>query len=638
MNKKINLTIYLLLLFISNAFCFSFTTDYESTLEEITSNIQADNLNIARKLTKEALNNYGATNELVHNYLAVCFKLHKYDQTFRTGKIIMTKNHLDYDQILNNDIFYFFIYSAIEIGEFSTADFFLKKVGKFDFKDTEAKFKIALLQIRYAYKTFKKTDKEIFVEQVNSLLKTYNPNDDIKLNLYYTLADVFAKAEEYDRTLEIAERVIALDQKGIYHEKLYNLFDRIVYLGESNFFENYSEVLTRLYDDLYNKIESKNVKFQIKRKLNSLLNRKVEVENIVATSENQLTALKILADDKVTRIVLGANDKFDYTYKYDGKELKLTLKDKSIKARKNSLDPVAGSGIEYLNWQKDGNNLSFKIGLSDDYEMSFEELNDTFEKNKKVADQNQLILNIHLPEDYTEDIISDRYEKKYTIVLDPGHGGDDYGAMGVKRKQNGSRYSEKEVALLLCKKLKKFLENYGYRIFLTRNADYYPDLNERNRIAQNRNADMFISLHLNSANRRYRKFWQNDRYIGTEMVVRKSLGHQPKFVNSKEITRNQWLKRRRVALREHKKLSSILAETVPSFMRKPFNTRRTIKYRNLAIFSGTVIPHALIEAGFIINNKNLEYLLSDYGQQSLFKGILSGIERYRKSSTVYAKK
>jgi N-acetylmuramoyl-L-alanine amidase len=44
------------------------------------------------------------------------------------------------------------------------------------------------------------------------------------------------------------------------------------------------------------------------------------------------------------------------------------------------------------------------------------------------------------------------------------------------------------------------------------------------------------------------------------------------------------------------------------------------------------IPHALIEAGFIINNKTLKYLLSDSGQNDFFQGVLNGVEEYRKGS------
>jgi len=155
---------------------------------------------------------------------------------------------------------------------------------------------------------------------------------------------------------------------------------------------------------------------------------------------------------------------------------------------------------------------------------------------------------------------------------------------------------------------------------------------ERNRIAQNRNADMFLSIHLNSAARRNKKLWQSDRYYGSELIVRKSLGSPPKFINSKRISQAEWKKKRLTALKQHKKLSYIFNKTIPGALKAPFNKVRTIKSKNLGIFSGMTIPHALIETGFIINNKNLNYLLSEKGQDDLFEGIYKGIEEYRKAT------
>jgi len=170
---------------------------------------------------------------------------------------------------------------------------------------------------------------------------------------------------------------------------------------------------------------------------------------------------------------------------------------------------------------------------------------------------------------------------------------------------------------------------------LTRTNDTYPTLPERNRIAESRNADMFLSIHLNSAHRKNRKYWQTERYYGSELIVRKTLGSRPKIINSKtgnkRDSKNRWLSKRKKALKNHIKLSNIFSETIPGSLHKPFNKKRRVKYKNLAIFSGLTIPHALIEAGFIINNRTVDYLLSTRGQKALFEGILDGIKKYRKS-------
>jgi N-acetylmuramoyl-L-alanine amidase len=80
------------------------------------------------------------------------------------------------------------------------------------------------------------------------------------------------------------------------------------------------------------------------------------------------------------------------------------------------------------------------------------------------------------------------------IVLDPGHGGSDKGTISVLDQR-----PEKEFTLDLAKRLKPLLEQEGWQVFLTRTNDY--DLSHSNRVmfAENHHADLFISLHFNSA-------------------------------------------------------------------------------------------------------------------------------------------
>lgn len=76
------------------------------------------------------------------------------------------------------------------------------------------------------------------------------------------------------------------------------------------------------------------------------------------------------------------------------------------------------------------------------------------------------------------------------VVLDPGHGGKDPGAMGPKRTR------EKDVVLAIARKLKMAIDQQpGMRAVLTRNGDYYIGLRERMAIARRHNADLFIAIH-----------------------------------------------------------------------------------------------------------------------------------------------
>lgn len=78
------------------------------------------------------------------------------------------------------------------------------------------------------------------------------------------------------------------------------------------------------------------------------------------------------------------------------------------------------------------------------------------------------------------------------ICLDPGHGGKDPGAV------NGG-FKEKDIVLNIALKLAEILRSNGIEVFLTRDGDIYDNVNEKAGKANRSNADLFISLHCNSA-------------------------------------------------------------------------------------------------------------------------------------------
>lgn len=83
-------------------------------------------------------------------------------------------------------------------------------------------------------------------------------------------------------------------------------------------------------------------------------------------------------------------------------------------------------------------------------------------------------------------------KKAYRVVIDPGHGGKDCGAMGV------TKICEKVIVLSVGKILEQELKKRGYVVFMTRNSDVYVDLKKRTEMANAKNADLFISIHANS--------------------------------------------------------------------------------------------------------------------------------------------
>jgi N-acetylmuramoyl-L-alanine amidase len=82
--------------------------------------------------------------------------------------------------------------------------------------------------------------------------------------------------------------------------------------------------------------------------------------------------------------------------------------------------------------------------------------------------------------------------KKPTIVIDPGHGGKDPGAIGI----GGTK--EKDIVLSVSKKLFDRLKNAGYNVSMTRRDDTFLNLDTRAAIAEKKNADLFVSIHANA--------------------------------------------------------------------------------------------------------------------------------------------
>lgn len=92
---------------------------------------------------------------------------------------------------------------------------------------------------------------------------------------------------------------------------------------------------------------------------------------------------------------------------------------------------------------------------------------------------------------------AERPAKRFTVVIDPGHGGIDGGAEGI----GGA--AEKNVTLTFALELKKALTDFGkYDVFLTRETDVFLPLDERVRIARQHEADLFISIHADTINRK----------------------------------------------------------------------------------------------------------------------------------------
>jgi len=216
------------------------------------------------------------------------------------------------------------------------------------------------------------------------------------------------------------------------------------------------------------------------------------------------------------------------------------------------------------------------------------------------------------------------------IVLDPGHGGRDPGAVGPK----GLR--EKDVVLALAKRVKPSLEARGYEVLMTRNSDVYVKLEDRARFANSNKADLFVSIHTNaSKNRKVRGIETyflgvaRDRQSSETAMLENAVSDENALSDLEQILHslmdqdNMW----------H---SSILAETVQDSMfgevNGKYGTTRNLGVKQAPFFvlSKTDMPAVLIETSFISNSTEEKLLQRSDFRDSLSDSITQGIINYTK--------
>ena len=216
-----------------------------------------------------------------------------------------------------------------------------------------------------------------------------------------------------------------------------------------------------------------------------------------------------------------------------------------------------------------------------------------------------------------------RGNKKYTIVVDPGHGGRDSGARG-----NG--YNEKDIALQVATRLANNLRQ-DYNVIMTRDSDFFVPLDTRAKIGNDANADFFISIHLNSGS--------SSSANGTEVFYfsKKDQGSYAaqvaKFENKVDgsygdVPFSDFILND-IFYRKNQKTSQAIAESV---LNNLINTtglrRRGVFGANFAVLRGSNSPSILVELGFMNNYSDLSPYLTPDGQERAANAIGSAIRSY----------
>ncbi len=193
-------------------------------------------------------------------------------------------------------------------------------------------------------------------------------------------------------------------------------------------------------------------------------------------------------------------------------------------------------------------------------------------------------------------------DNKNIILIDPGHGGIDSGAVS----KDG--VMEKEINLKISNKLKNKLTKRGYKIFMTREGDNglyteegrvrkkkIEDLNNRCKLKESTKCDMFISIHLN--------MFPQSKYYGAQVWYSKN--------------------------ENSKKLAAILQNNLINDLDKNNNRKEKAALNSYKVLRCKYdIPSVLIECGFLSNAEEKNKLIKDEYQDKIAESIAKSIDKY----------
>ncbi|MCQ2097129.1 MAG: N-acetylmuramoyl-L-alanine amidase [Fibrobacter sp.] len=223
-----------------------------------------------------------------------------------------------------------------------------------------------------------------------------------------------------------------------------------------------------------------------------------------------------------------------------------------------------------------------------------------------------------------------------TIVIDPGHGGKDSGALGAKAQ-------EKDIVLAVGKLLKKELEKEGFKVKMTRDKDVFIELGQRANLANGWDGDLFISLHCNAIDGKPEQKKQVKGYHiyvlrAPESEEDKAIARRENKVatlygekNAKEeLSPIEWFKLE-ARLEKYKQNSYMFTEELlkANDGGKIRKQAGGVGGAGFMVLVGALMPAVLYEIGFISNPDDEAYMMTAKGQEDIAQRISKAVANYK---------
>jgi N-acetylmuramoyl-L-alanine amidase len=225
-----------------------------------------------------------------------------------------------------------------------------------------------------------------------------------------------------------------------------------------------------------------------------------------------------------------------------------------------------------------------------------------------------------------------RVARMLTIVLDPGHGGEDPGAIG----RGGNR--EKDVVLAIAKRLKNRIEQQpNMRVMLTRDADYFVPLHVRVQKARKVQADLFVSIHadafIESTARGSSVFVLSEkgasstaaRWLANKENAADLIGGVNIKAHDAQLARVLLDLSTTAQIKDSLKLGKAVLGEIGGINRLH---KGSVEQASFAVLKAPDVPSILIETAFISNPEEEAKLTDDFYQEQLADAVLTGIKKY----------
>ncbi|MCC7439464.1 MAG: N-acetylmuramoyl-L-alanine amidase [Armatimonadetes bacterium] len=234
----------------------------------------------------------------------------------------------------------------------------------------------------------------------------------------------------------------------------------------------------------------------------------------------------------------------------------------------------------------------------------------------------------------TDNALSRKRWALNTIIIDPGHGGKDPGALGI------GEVKEKDVTLATSKKIREELKKLmpGVKVLLTREDDAFVELYQRGQIANKAGGKLFISIHCNSMPEKPHPASGFECYI---LRPGRSTDAARVALRENSVIQLEYGQERYAGMTTETTIMAAMAqsafarfsETLAQRIRESVRTTdilpdRGVHQAGFLVLVGASMPSVLVELGYLSNEHDAELLGSKTGQRSLARSVAKGIQRY----------